>query len=114
MSGRLRQGVVQHPGKNALFVMLFVFFVLLVSICLAASTGYGKERPSRTGEPYKATESRGVGDDAGQTLLTYNRAISVAILIAAAIFSVYCLRTTSKTKGRQKTDRGRVFTRGKK
>jgi hypothetical protein len=114
MRGREREGAVKHTGKSALFVMLFGFFFLLVSICLTASTCCGKERSERTGEPYKAAEQKSVGDDAGQTLSTYNRAISVAILIAAAIFAIYYLRTTNKTRGRQKTDRGRVFTRGRK
>jgi hypothetical protein len=114
MRSREREGVLRNVSKNALFIMLFGVFLLLVLICLTASTSHGKERSERTGEPYKTAEPKSVGDDAGQTLSTYNRAISVAILIAAAIFAVYCLRTTNKTRGRQKTDRGRIFTRGRK
>ena len=105
---------MKNVGKNTLFIMLFGVFFLLVSSSLTASTCCGKERSERTGEPYKAAEQKSVGDDAGQTLSTYNRAISVAILIAAVVFAIYYLRTTNKTRGRQKTDRGRVFTRGRK
>ena len=109
------QDALRNLGKSTLFIMLLGFLVLFVSTYLSASTSYGAGRAEQTGEPSNAAgATKSVADSDGQTLVTYNRSLSVAILIAAALFAFYYLRPSNKTRGERKTGRGRNFGKRRK
>jgi hypothetical protein len=105
---------LRNIGGNTLLIMIFGSFFLLVSTCLTSLTCYGKEGAEWAAEPYKSAEAKNVAEDTGGSLSTFNRIIFVSILLmAAVIYAIYCLRTSSNTKDQQKMGKGRTFSKAR-
>ena len=106
MKAHENRPTLRNGAKISSFFIIFAILFLVESTCPSASTCYGKEKAERTVERCTVTEARSVADDPGQALSRFNEIISVAILIAAAIFTVYFLRASNKKRNRQKKRAG--------
>jgi hypothetical protein len=84
-------------GKHVFLIMLllFLFFSAAYAVWLTrCEMGRGQQAG--------ASAAAKKVDEAGRALVTYNRAVSVGLLIGGSLFIIYCVKTISKTGGRCK------------
>jgi hypothetical protein len=90
-------------------VMVFLLFLFLFSGYIISLTSCQQGGAEQRGGASRAAE---IADQAERNLATFNRAVAAAVLVAASLFAVYCVKRGSKTRRRQKTGVRRQAHRG--
>ncbi len=89
-------------------LMMFLLFLTLVTgyaVSLVICEKDGAQHVGASG----ASENM---DEAGHALVTYNRTVSVGLLIGGSLFIVYCVKASSKAGRRRKPGIRRQIRRG--
>ena len=89
-------------------LMTFLLFLTLVTGYAGSLVTCGKDGAQHVG----ASGASENVDEAGHGLVTYNRTVSIGLLIGGSLFIVYCVKASSKAGRRRKPGIRRQIRRG--